>query len=79
MYNRLVESCFTKCVTVSSYKIFYHILKFNKYIKGFKTKQLDGKETECVTKCSEKFMKVTQRVGTRFAEYQAIKGQEGSK
>jgi hypothetical protein len=26
-------------------------------------------------KCAEKFMKVTQRTGFRFAEYQAIKQQ----
>eukprot|EP01041_Mallomonas_annulata_P008054 gene8054-16512_t len=57
MYNRLVEGCFSKCVTT------------------FRSKQLDEKENKCVAQCSEKFMKLTQRVGLRFAEYQALKAQ----
>jgi len=29
---------------------------------------------ECVCKCAEKYIKLTQRVGFRFAEHQAIQG-----
>ncbi|RYG99633.1 hypothetical protein EON65_50105 [archaeon] len=33
-------------------------------------------ENKCVSQCTEKYMKLTQRVGFRFAEYQTQKGQQ---
>ena len=41
----------------------------------FKSKSLDTKEDECICKCAEKYIKLTQRVGFRFAEHQASQGQ----
>jgi len=34
----------------------------------FRSKKLDGDEEQCVTKCAEKFLKLTKRTGYRFAE-----------
>ena len=56
LYNHLVESCFDKCVHVG-------------WSGGFKSKQLDDTESKCVSQCAEKYMKLTQRVGFRFAEF----------
>ncbi len=43
--------------------------------QGFNSKNLTDSESQCVEKCTDKYMKLTQRVGFRFAEYQAIKQQ----
>ena len=63
MYSALVENCFDKCVNSG-------------WGGGFRSKQLEDSETKCLSQCAEKFMKVTQRVGFRFTEYQAMKEQE---
>jgi len=65
MYNHLVESCFDKCVMVG-------------WGGNFNSKQLSEDESKCVCQCSEKFMKLTQRVGFRFAEYQATKNAQSA-
>mmetsp|Transcript_24704 Transcript_24704/g.41771 ORF Transcript_24704/g.41771 Transcript_24704/m.41771 type:complete len:99 (+) Transcript_24704:43-339(+) len=65
MYNHLVEGCFDKCVGVGSWS------------GNFASKTLNDGETKCISNCSQKFLKLTQRVGYRFAEYQAQKAQEG--
>jgi import inner membrane translocase subunit TIM9 len=64
MYNKLVEDCFDKCVTTG-------------WGGGIRSKNLTDAEQTCVTQCSEKFMKLTQRVGFRFAEYSS--GQQQGK
>ena len=61
MYNSLVESCFDKCVQTG-------------WGSGIRSKNLEESEEKCVTQCSEKFMKLTQRVGFRFQEYSAGQG-----
>ena len=43
---------------------------FAECISGFRSKALSDKESGCVTKCAEKYIKLTQRVGFRFAEHQ---------
>lgn len=35
---------------------------------------MDDSELDCVSKCAEKYMKLTQRAGFRFAEFQASAG-----
>ncbi|KAJ1426013.1 Tim10/DDP family zinc finger-domain-containing protein [Ochromonadaceae sp. CCMP2298] len=65
MYNHLVEGCFDKCVMTG-------------WGGNFTSKQLSDAESQCINNCSEKFMKLTQRVGFRFAEYQAIKNGEAA-
>jgi len=55
MYNHLIESCFDKCVNVG-------------WSGGFHSKTLDEPESKCIAACAEKFMKLTTRVGYRFAE-----------
>lgn len=58
MYNELVSSCFDKCV-------------MTEWNGGFSTKQLSEPELKCMDNCSSKFLKLTQRSGFRFGEYQA--------
>ena len=45
-------------------------------LQGFRSKNLEESESKCVNQCAEKFMKLTQRVGFRFSEYQTIQGQQ---
>lgn len=63
MYNNLVESCFDKCVMVG-------------WGGNFTSKNLSDTESKCINTCGNKFMKLTQRVGFRFAEFQALREQE---
>lgn len=44
---------------------------FNDCVSSFRSKKLEDKEKNCVLKCSEKYVKHTQRAGVRFAENQA--------
>ena len=37
----------------------------------FNSKELDSGEEKCLKACAEKYLKLTQRVGFRFAEHQA--------
>ncbi|KAF3666384.1 Mitochondrial import inner membrane translocase subunit Tim9 [Capsicum annuum] len=41
---------------------------FTDCVDNFKRKTLDKQEETCVTRCAEKFMKHSMRVGLRFAE-----------
>ncbi|KAG7443065.1 uncharacterized protein BT62DRAFT_904341 [Guyanagaster necrorhizus] len=44
---------------------------FNTCCNDFTSKALSSKEDQCVTNCTEKFLKHAERVGTRFAELNA--------
>ena len=61
MYNSLVERCFDKCVHVG-------------WGGGLNSKKLEDAELKCITQCADKFLKLTQRVGFRYAEMQQIEG-----
>ncbi|KAI9247333.1 mitochondrial import inner membrane translocase subunit TIM9 [Sporodiniella umbellata] len=41
---------------------------FDDCTNDFTTKSLNNKEESCVNKCADKFLKHSERVGTRFAE-----------
>jgi import inner membrane translocase subunit TIM9 len=43
---------------------------FDKCVTSFRSKQLEEGEAKCMTQCTEKFLKLTQRVGFRYNEYQ---------
>lgn len=45
---------------------------FGTCVYSFRSKSLDKKETTCVENCAERYIKMTQRVGLRFAEHQAM-------
>ncbi|KAL7525375.1 hypothetical protein ACHAXR_000984 [Thalassiosira sp. AJA248-18] len=45
---------------------------FGTCVSSFRSKSLDKKETSCVENCAERYIKMTQRVGLRFAEHQAM-------
>ena len=47
---------------------------FGECVSTFREKSLDRKEEECVTRCVQKFMAFTQRVGARFQEKNAAVG-----
>lgn len=44
---------------------------FAECIRGFRSKSMDTKEETCVSNCADKYIKLTKRVGHRFAEHQA--------
>ncbi|XP_059305590.1 mitochondrial import inner membrane translocase subunit Tim9-like [Lycium ferocissimum] len=41
---------------------------FTDCVDNFRSKKLDKQEETCVTRCAEKFLKHSMRVGLRFAE-----------
>ncbi|KAL3765330.1 hypothetical protein ACHAWO_010019 [Cyclotella atomus] len=45
---------------------------FTNCVTSFRSKSLDKYETSCVENCAERYIKMTQRVGLRFAESQAL-------
>lgn len=45
---------------------------FDNCVTGFRSKTLDKGETACVEQCASRYIKLTQRVGLRFAEHQAM-------
>jgi Tim10/DDP family zinc finger len=45
-------------------------------LQGFRSKNLEEGESNCVSQCSAKHMKLAQRVGERLGEYQAMKAQQ---
>ncbi|KAL1932911.1 hypothetical protein VTP01DRAFT_8589 [Rhizomucor pusillus] len=63
LYSSLVQRCFDDCAN------------------DFTTKSLTGKEVRlesCINKCADKFLKHSERVGTRFAELSQNMAQPGS-
>ena len=46
---------------------------FQTCVSSFRSKSLDKYETTCVENCAERYIKMTQRVGLRFAEDQALR------
>ncbi|TPX33775.1 hypothetical protein SmJEL517_g03415 [Synchytrium microbalum] len=42
---------------------------FNDCINDFTTKVVSEKEGTCLSRCTDKFMKHSERIGARFAEY----------
>jgi len=44
---------------------------FDHCVNDFTTKSLIGKETGCISRCVQKFMAGSERIGQRFAEQQA--------
>jgi import inner membrane translocase subunit TIM9 len=45
---------------------------FDGCVSSFRSKTLDKSETGCVENCGARYVKMTQRVGLRFAEHQAL-------
>jgi hypothetical protein len=68
----------TIVLTNVSQSVFHSLLMtFCLYFsQNFSGKTLDEKESKCMAHCAEKFLKLTQRVGFRFSEYQAQKALE---
>ncbi|KAJ8601582.1 hypothetical protein CTAYLR_005241 [Chrysophaeum taylorii] len=50
---------------------------FTDCVRSFRSKAMDSKEEACVANCAEKYIKMTQRVGYRFAEHQAAQAPAG--
>ena len=46
---------------------------FTTCVSSFRSKTLDKGETTCIANCAERYIKMTQRVGLRFAEDQALR------
>jgi import inner membrane translocase subunit TIM9 len=45
---------------------------FDGCVTNFRSKALDKSEITCVEHCAGRYIKMTQRVGLRFAEHQAM-------
>jgi len=45
---------------------------FGSCVTTFRSKALDKSEIACAENCAARFLKMTQRVGLRFAEHQAM-------
>lgn len=45
---------------------------FDACVHNFRSKTLDTAEVKCTEQCAERYIKLTQRVGLRFAEHQAL-------
>jgi hypothetical protein len=45
---------------------------FDGCVTSFRSKTMDGSESVCVENCAARYIKMTQRVGLRFAEHQAM-------
>ncbi|KXS20032.1 hypothetical protein M427DRAFT_52304 [Gonapodya prolifera JEL478] len=50
---------------------------FNDCVNDFTSSKLTSKEETCVTRCTDKFLKHSERVGQRFAEQNAQLQQGG--
>jgi hypothetical protein len=53
----------------SALKFFYDAPRVFHDLQTFRSKTLDKTEDECVSKCTEKFLKLNKRAGFRFAEH----------
>ena len=45
---------------------------FETCVTSFRSKALDKSEIACTDQCAARYIKMTQRVGLRFAEHQAL-------
>jgi import inner membrane translocase subunit TIM9 len=45
---------------------------FEGCVSSFRSKTLDKSEISCLENCAGRYIKMTQRVGLRFAEHQAM-------
>lgn len=45
---------------------------FDGCVTSFRSKTLDKSEISCIEHCADRYVKMTQRVGLRFAEHQAM-------
>ncbi|GKY91881.1 hypothetical protein MPSEU_000159700 [Mayamaea pseudoterrestris] len=45
---------------------------FDSCVTSFRSKALDKYEISCTDNCASRYIKMTQRVGLRFAEHQAL-------
>lgn len=51
---------------------------FNGCVHSFRSKTMDKSEASCVEHCAARYVKMTQRVGLRFAETQALQQQRAA-
>jgi import inner membrane translocase subunit TIM9 len=51
---------------------------FEPCVTSFRSKTLDKSEIACVEQCASRYIKMTQRVGLRFAEHQAMQHQRAT-
>ena len=50
---------------------------FKQCVNSFHSKKMDSSENQCMNTCVMKFMKMSQRVGQRYQEYQIQQTQQG--
>ena len=57
-----------------SFRMYNNLVErcFEGCVSSFRSKALDKSESACVENCAARYVKMTQRVGLRFAEHQAM-------
>lgn len=72
---------FTKLIEQKQMKDFMRLYSnlvercFSDCVNDFTSNKLTSKEQTCINRCSEKFLKHSERVGLRFQEQNAAMGQ----
>ena len=62
------------CVAFILFSMYNNVVMrcFDACVHNFRSKTLDTSEVKCTEQCAERYIKLTQRVGLRFAEHQAL-------
>lgn len=68
--RRSLEDAIERMQVRDSLKMYNGLVErcFRDCVDSFRRKDLESSEEKCVTRCCEKFMKHSSRVGVRFAE-----------
>ena len=71
-YSYILYLSFT--IRLFVYSMYNNLVEncFGGCVTSFRSKTLSKSEASCVENCSARYIKMTQRVGLRFAEHQAM-------
>ena len=69
-YNKLSETCFADCIWDFTSR--FELTLYEVYCKEFTFRKVGNLESQCALNCAEKYLKMNQRISTRFQEFQMI-------
>ena len=71
-YNKLSETCFADCIWdfTSRFERIFNNIQFSNCFINFR--KVGGLESQCALNCAEKYLKMNQRISTRFQEFQMM-------
>ena len=70
-YNKLSEICFADCIWDFTTRWTFKYFLFYKLINQF-IRKISGIENQCAMNCAEKYLKMNQRISSRFQEFQMM-------